>query len=246
MFFAALRSRSWRARQDGHRHARTRTGRSASRNPHAEHVLDEGYQRPITTRRRPARSHLYSSWRRNSPHPQSEMARARHRLRTMFFTTRSSIAIRSLPRISRWWSVQEVAAGVADLAVGPGNLGLRLSPVGRAALAAGQPPLIAGEVAGPPLQMPGVGDLLAVRHHEEAGHAKVDASRTAGRGQRLRLRSVDREGHIPAPVGLSRDDHHGGIEYAGVDLGPRPHEGQRPAALASRSSPSRIENADRV
>ena len=37
----------------------------------------------MTTRRRPYRSHLYSSWRRNSPHPQSEIARARCRLRTM-------------------------------------------------------------------------------------------------------------------------------------------------------------------
>jgi len=95
---AALMSRSWRARQDGHRHIRIWRGRSASRNPQAEHVFVLGYQRAVTTSWRPARWHLYSSWRRNSPHPQSEMARARRRLPTMLLTARSSIAIRSWPR----------------------------------------------------------------------------------------------------------------------------------------------------
>ena len=38
MFFAALRSRSCRTRQDGHRHARADKLRSASTNPQAEHT----------------------------------------------------------------------------------------------------------------------------------------------------------------------------------------------------------------
>src|SRR6266699_3094673 len=74
---------------------------SASRCPHAEQVLELGYQRLITIRSRPARSHLQASWRRNSPQPQSEMAFASLRLRTMFLTARSSITITSLSRTRR-------------------------------------------------------------------------------------------------------------------------------------------------
>src|SRR5207237_3089723 len=59
MFFAALMSRSCRVPQDGHRHCLVDRLRSVSRCPHAEQVLLEGYQRSMTTRRRPYRSHLY-------------------------------------------------------------------------------------------------------------------------------------------------------------------------------------------
>ena len=68
---------------------------SASRCPHAEQVLEDGYHRSSTTRSRLYRWHLYSSWRRNSPQPQSEIARASRRLRTMPETSRSSITIMS-------------------------------------------------------------------------------------------------------------------------------------------------------
>jgi hypothetical protein len=82
MFAAALRPRPWRVRQDGHRHARVDKLSPASRNPQAEHVFVLGYQRPVTIRRRRARWRLYSSWRRNSPRPQPEMARASRRRQT--------------------------------------------------------------------------------------------------------------------------------------------------------------------
>jgi hypothetical protein len=58
MFLAALMSRSCRAPQDGHLQCLVDRLRLASRCPHAEQVLDEGYQRSMTTRRRPYRWHL--------------------------------------------------------------------------------------------------------------------------------------------------------------------------------------------
>ena len=53
------------------------------------------------------------------------------------------------------------AVGGADLAVRPGNLGPGLGPVRGPALAAGQTPLVAGQVLFPAGQVAGVGDLLA-------------------------------------------------------------------------------------
>jgi hypothetical protein len=50
MFFAALMSRSCRVPQDGQLQFLVDRLRSASRCPHAEQVLLEGYQRSITTR----------------------------------------------------------------------------------------------------------------------------------------------------------------------------------------------------
>src|SRR5262245_61742034 len=98
MFFAALMSRSCRVRQPGHVQCRVDRLSVASRCPHAEQVLLLGYQRLITTRLRPARTALYVSCRRNSPHPQSEIALARCRLRTMFATARSSTTMVSYRR----------------------------------------------------------------------------------------------------------------------------------------------------
>ena len=90
-------SRSCRDRHDGHVQCLVDRLSSASRCPHAEHVFELGYQRSIATSSRPARSHLYVSRRRNSPQPQSEMTRARCRLRTMF-RTRSGPRSRSCQR----------------------------------------------------------------------------------------------------------------------------------------------------
>jgi hypothetical protein len=101
MFFAALTSRSCRVPQDGQCHVRVFRDNSASRCPHAEQVLDDGYQRSITITVRPALAALYSVICRKVPHPQSEMALAREWLRTMFFTARSSITITSWFRTRR-------------------------------------------------------------------------------------------------------------------------------------------------
>src|SRR5215472_9582805 len=101
MFFAALMSRSCRVRHRGHVQCLVDRLSSASRCPHAEQVLDDGYQRSMTTSSRLARSHLYSSWRRNSPQPQSEIARASLRFFTMPQTLRFSITIVSAERTKR-------------------------------------------------------------------------------------------------------------------------------------------------
>ena len=60
MFFAAFMSRSYRVPQDGHVQCLVARLRSASKCPHAEHVLDDGYQRSMTVNCRPYRWHLYS------------------------------------------------------------------------------------------------------------------------------------------------------------------------------------------
>src|SRR5208282_5532415 len=120
--------------------------------------------------------------------------------------------------------VQEVAAGVADLSVGPGYLGLRPAAAGRATLAPGQPPLVAGEVAGPALQVTGVGDPLAVRRHREAGDAQVDAGCSPGSRPGRRSARVDREGHVPAAVGLFGDEHGARVQPGHLHARPRPRE----------------------
>ena len=56
------------------------------------------YQRPVTISCRPALAVLYASIWRKVPHPQSEMALASDRLRTMLCTARSSTTITSWPR----------------------------------------------------------------------------------------------------------------------------------------------------
>src|SRR5690349_6965391 len=101
MFFAALMSRSCRVPQDGHCHVLVLRLSSASRYPHAEQVFELGYHRSITIRCLPALAALYESMRRKVPQPQSEMALARDRLRTMPATFRSSITITSWSRTSR-------------------------------------------------------------------------------------------------------------------------------------------------
>ena len=98
MFFAALMSRSCRARQAGHVQCLVFRLSSASRCPHAEQVLLDGNQRSATIRCRPYLAVLYSSIWRKVPHPQSLMALASEWLRTMFFTARSSITITSWSR----------------------------------------------------------------------------------------------------------------------------------------------------
>jgi len=50
MFLAALRSRSCRVPQDGHVQWRVPKVSVASKCPHAEQVLDEGYQRSTPPR----------------------------------------------------------------------------------------------------------------------------------------------------------------------------------------------------
>src|ERR1035438_5748961 len=101
MLIAALMSRSCRVPQVTHSHSRTPSGRLAAARPHAEQILLEGYQRPVTTRSRPYHSHLYSSMARICRHAASEMARARWWLRVMFRTLRSSITTAWLSRTSR-------------------------------------------------------------------------------------------------------------------------------------------------
>src|SRR6266480_7552458 len=60
--------------------------------PHALHVLLDGYHRSAAHTLDPYQPVLSSSWRRNSPNPASEMARASRRLRTIPATFKLSTA----------------------------------------------------------------------------------------------------------------------------------------------------------
>ena len=64
---------------------------------------------------------------------------------------------------ARAGAVQKVTPGVTDLAVRPGDLDPGLGPVRRPFPAAGQPPLVAGQVPRLALQVAGIGDPLPAR-----------------------------------------------------------------------------------
>src|SRR5205823_14156650 len=107
-----------RVPQDRHCHVLVDRISTASKCPHELHVLELGYHLSITIRCRPALDALYSTMRRKAPQPQSEMALASDRLRTMFFTARSSITITIMVADQPGrGAVQEVLPGGADLAV---------------------------------------------------------------------------------------------------------------------------------
>ena len=202
-------------------------------------LADDGYQRSITISSRPYRWHLYSSWRRNSPHPQSEIARARNRLRTMPETFRSSITMtsaeRTRPVLAR---CRKSCRASRTLRWARATFDLGLGPVRGSFLAAGQAPLVAGQVPGLALQVPRVGDLLPVAGHGEVRHAEVDADRVPGLLQWCRGVGVDGEGHVPAAVRLPGHDHHRRVQRGHVHVRPRPGEPQRPAGLGQPQHPA--------
>ena len=232
MFFAALMSRSCREPHEGHVQCRVERLSSASRCPHVEQVLLDGYQRSTTISSRPTRSHLYSNWRRNSPEPQSEMTRARCRLRTMFLTARSSITIVLAERTRRVLArCRKSRRALRTFRWALATFTFGLDPVGGAALAAGHAPLIAGQVPGLALQVPGVGEPLPVRSYREVLHPEIDADRIPRLRQKVRLGRVDGEGHVPAAVRLAGHDHHCRVQAGHVHVRPRPHKPQRRARL---------------
>src|SRR6185437_7086280 len=98
--------------------------------------------------------------------------------------------------------VEEVAPGVADLAVGAGDLGLRLGPVRAAFLLAGEAALVAGQVPGLALKAARAGDLLAGRQDREVLHAEVRPGGAAGLRRGFRVVCVNGERHVPAAVAL--------------------------------------------
>ena len=198
MFLAALMSRSCRVPQGGHCQLS-----SASRYPHAEQVVELGYHRSITTSCRRYRSHLYSSWRRNSPRAairdRACEAPVLHHARHVQVLDHDHVVLADQPGAD---AVQEIPPGVADLAVRAGHLRRGLDPVRGAFPAAGHTPLVAGQVAGLACQVSRIGDLLTVRCHGEVGHAEINTDGMPGLLQGLRGVAVDGEGHVPAPVAI--------------------------------------------
>ncbi len=78
---------------------RTRRGSLAFTAPHPEHVFDDGNHRLATTRFPPFHAVLQASWRRISPNPASETARASFRCRTIPETLRSSTTMVPYSRV---------------------------------------------------------------------------------------------------------------------------------------------------
>ena len=111
-----------------------RRARLAGRVPAADHD-----QAP------PGPGRLVLQHRRKAPHPQSEMALARDRLRTMFFTARSSTTITSWSRTRAVEARCRKSARDARTFRRAGDLGPGLGAVRGTALAAGQALLVAGQ-----------------------------------------------------------------------------------------------------
>lgn len=133
--------------------------------------------------------------------------------------------------------VEEVGAGVADLAMRGGDFGLGFAPVGRALLAVRHAPLVAGEIAGLALQMSQIGDALPIARDREVLDAQIDADLAAGHRLGVRIGGFDGEGPEPAAVRVAGDDDRGRVESGEVDLAEGPHEcqwrrGLRQAQLA--------------
>ena len=268
MFFAALRSRSCRVRQDGHGQCRVFKLRPASRRPHAEQVLLDGYQRSMTIRRRPCPFALVL-----------QLAAELTPARIMDRLVKPGFRGRSVRQIGAWpirvrsgrgpaghvadgqvldhehvmiahqpgaGAVQEIGAGRADLPVRPGHLRLRLDAVRGALLAAGQPPLIAGKSTSPAGQLPWIRDLLPVRGDRERLDAQVHPGNGSRRGKLLRVSGVNGERDVPAPARVRETVTVVGSSVAGSMSGHDHTNASGAVVLASRSAPSRMENADRV
>ena len=111
---------------------------------------------------------LYSSMARKVPHPQSAIALASLRLRTMFLTARSSTAEIVIVQDEAGRGLVQEISRRRDLGFGAGGLALAFTRT-QPRVAAGHPPLIAGQVPGPPFQVPGIGDPLPVAGDREVG-----------------------------------------------------------------------------
>ena len=143
-------------------------------------------------------------------------------------------------------AVQEVAPGVADLAVGAGDLGRGLGPVGRPLLAAGQAPLVAGQVAGLALQVPRVGDLLPVGGHGEVRHAEIDADGVPGLRRGTGAAASTVKVTYQRPSGSRETITIAGSSAVTSTSGQDQTNRSGVLVLASRSSPPRMVNAERV
>ena len=134
--------------------------------------------------------------------------------------------------------MQEVAPRVAHLAVGAGDLEFRLFPVRGTLLAAGQTPLVTSQFAGLAVQVPGVGDPVAVAGHGVNRHAKINADGVPGLLQGFGAPSVDGEGHVPAAVRLPADNYRRRVQRSHVHLRPSPGEPQRRGRLGQPQHPA--------
>ena len=237
MFFA-LTSRSCRVRQDGHVQCLVVKLGSASRCPHAEQVLELGYQRPVTIRCRPALAALYSSIWRKVPHPQSQMALARDRFRIMLFTARSSITITSWSR-TRAVEVRcrKSVRDARTFRCARATFALALTRFRRTALAAGQPPLVAGQVLFPAGQLPRVGDLHPAGGDGEILDAQVHAGHGTRRGKLAGAGHLDGERNVPASAWVTGNGRRGWVNRCRVNAGPRPGERQRRVHLGQEQPP---------
>lgn len=81
--------------------------------------------------------------------------------------------------------VQGVRTTIADAFVKPGNLSLQRGVAVARLLPSGEMPLQAGELFCSTVQVPGIGDMLAVRQSGEPVHPEIDADALTGLGEFL-------------------------------------------------------------
>ena len=143
--------------------------------------------------------------------------------------------------------VQEVGAGGADLAVSPGGFGPGFGAVGGSLLAAGHPLLVAGQVTGPPFQVP----QRDGRHLIHPGQF-VRGLHGGQVGARLGVRRTGLVGVVPltspvqGPVPGDADAAECAVKQAGLRLvGVCPAFVRGPHGQKSYSSRSRYVNVTR-
>ena len=143
-------------------------------------------------------------------------------------------------------AVQEISPGRADFPVRAGHLRLRLDAVRGPFLAAGQPPLIPGKSTSPAGQLPRIGDLLTVRGDGEVFDAQVHPGDIARRGGLPGPATSTAKDTCQRPHGSRETVTVAGLSVAGPMSGHDHTNASGAVVLASRSTPSRMENADRV
>ena len=143
-------------------------------------------------------------------------------------------------------TVQEIGPRVADLAMGAGDFGRGLGPVGRSFPAAGRAPLVAGQPASLALQVARVGDLFPPDVTAKCFTPRsTPATRPVpGSGSGSAASTVKVTYQRPSG---SREMITSAGSSPATSVSGQVHAYRRcPSVFASRSTPPRIENADRV
>lgn len=127
----------------------------------------------------------------------------------------------------RTGAVQKVSTGGSDFPVRASHFRLSLGAVGRPLLTTRHTPLIAGQVATSPFEVPRIVDQIPVAGDGETLEPQVHANCVASRGKRIGIVALNREADIPAAIRITRHRDRCRINRCRINIGPRPHELKR-------------------